>query len=320
MADEMILVADIGGSNARFALASIQERHVSLEATSRFSTKEFPGPTEAAAAFLNAVDASPCRAVFAVAAPVIDDEIKFTNSSWVLRRRSAASFLGLERLEVINDFEALAASIGALPASSLHSLKSGAGESKSPRLVLGPGTGFGQAIIVPHTGHEVIVPTQGGHVAFAPQSDEERQVTDIIARQHPRVTVERILSGQGLVRIYSALRELAGVGPETKTAAEITQSAAVGDPAAIRACQFFWNVMGSVAGDAVLAAGARAGVFIGGGVLPKMSFIVTESDFLARFEDKGKMRRYVQDVPIKLICDDSAALYGAALRLSGVRI
>jgi len=195
-------------------------------------------------------------------------------------------------------------------------VKAGKGEPAAPTLVMGPGTGIGQALIVPTPAGDRIVATEGGHVAFAPYDDEEVEVLRFIRREHKRVSVERLLSGRGLVNIHRALCAIAGTPRVSLQADEITRAAQTKEfPIAVKAVDMFCAIFGSVAGDAALSSGARGGVVIGGGIIPRIRDIFIKSAFVERFLDKGRMRDYVTDIPVRLVVRDGAALVGAAATL-----
>ncbi len=315
MATDPVLVADIGGTNARFALARINDGDVIVDNVQKQHAVDFGSIRDAAGAYLESVAVNPSAACFAVAGPVTDDSIKFTNSPWALDIAFVKRALKLERLVVVNDFEALAHGVSSLGKPGDFSLiKPGKGDPRGPTLVFGPGTGLGQALIVPLAdGRERIIPTEGGHVAFAPRTPDEIELMRFIARDHSRVSAERILSGPGLVNIYRALCSIAGTALVPRQASEITEAATSREcPIAVKAVDMFCASLGACAGDAVLATGARGGVVLGGGILPKIEKTFRNSKFIDRFLDKGRMRDFVEDVPIDLIVRDSAALVGAA--------
>jgi glucokinase len=315
---EPVLVADIGGTNARFALATREKGRIITRDSQTFRAEDFETIRDAADAYLEAVTAKPKAACFAVAGPVGDDVIDFTNSPWVLEVAKIKAALGLDQFMVANDFEALASSLRHLPKSDLVSVKPGMGAPDAPILVIGPGTGLGQALVLPGNGRDRIIPTEGGHVGLAPGTDEEIEVMKFIAREHPRVSVERVLSGRGLVNIHRALCAIAGTPRVSLKANEITKAAMTKEyPIAVRAVEMFCELLGAVAGDAVLATGARGGVVLGGGILPKIREIFLASQFTRRFLDKGRMRDYVERAPVDLIVNDGAALIGAAVILDG---
>jgi glucokinase len=316
----MALVADIGGTYARFALAAPGDPPV-VGVAKVYRAGDFVSVADAARAFCSEVEASPASACFAVAGPVTDDVVEFTNSPWTLDIEATRRALALDRLLAVNDFEALAASVRRLAPADLVRVKGGVAVAQAPVLVVGPGTGFGQALIVPVAGAaDRIVPTEGGHVGFAPQTKAELQLLAFLAREHGRVSVERILSGPGLVNIHRALTETPGGSAAYPHADDLSRAASEGrDPLAAKALDLFFAMLGSAVGDAVLSTGARGGVVLGGGVVPKNREALSKSDFIERFLAKGRMRGYVEATPIDLIIREGAALVGAAALLARPR-
>ncbi|WP_165793800.1 MULTISPECIES: glucokinase [Hyphococcus] len=312
MADPF-LVADIGGTNARFAIAvEIGEKYAVRDAMV-YRAMDFENVLDAATAYLDTVAAKPKRACFAAAGPVVDGKVDFTNSHWTLCGPEIARPLGIEQLRIVNDFFALAAGFAHLPGDSVLKVKDGSPMTDAPQLVIGPGTGLGQALIAPTSWGRKVIATEGGHVAFAPYTQDEIEIRNLISRDHPRVSVERLLSGGGLVRIHRALCAIEGAGCDFMQAHEITSAATTGGHMiAVKAVEMFCAILGRVAGDAVLATGARGGVVLGGGILPKMKEVFLNSDFLRCFKDKGRMSDYVGAVPVQLIITENAALFGAA--------
>ena len=286
-----VLVADIGGTNARFALAEQAGGSIVVNEAQSFRAEDFETIRDAADAFLEAVSVRPSAACFAVAGPITEKPVEFTNSSWVLDLDEVKSALALKRVTVLNDFEALAHSVRHLTSEDFLTVKTGAGDPDAPILVIGPGTGLGQALIVPFNDSYRIISTEGGHVSFAPRTDMEIQVMKFIAREHPRVSVERLLSGRGLVNIHRALCVIHNTPRVSLQANEITAAAIEESlPIAIEAVNMFCALLGRVAGDAVLGTGARGGVYLGGGILPKIKDIFLNSEFVDRFLDKGRMK------------------------------
>jgi len=313
---EPILVADIGGTNARFAIAEAKDDAVSIRDAQVFRAEDFETIRDAADAYLESVAEKPKRGCFAAAGPIINDQVDFTNSHWMLRAPEIAVPLKLDQFRIVNDFYALAAGVAHLPDDAFAEVKGGTPVKDAPQLVIGPGTGLGQALIVPTKNGPKIVATEGGHVSFAPRTDEEFEIKKFIAREHPRVSVERLLSGRGLVNIHRALCAIEGAQRVSLQANEITAAAITGEhPIAVKAVDIFCAILGRVAGNAVLAAGARGGVVLGGGILPKIKDIFLKSEFAARFGEKGRMSDYVGAVPVRMIVKDGAALYGAAAAL-----
>lgn len=312
---ETVLVADIGGTNARFALADPVTH--SIGEAENFRAEDFETIADAAHAYLESTGEKPKAACFAVAGPIGGEEITFTNSHWKFRPDEIRAALNLERFLPVNDFYALASSIHHLPGDYFIPVKAGRGDPTAPTLVIGPGTGLGQALIVPFGDRRRIVSTEGGHVSFAPRTDEEIAVLKFIAREHPRVSVERLLSGRGLVNIHRALCSMSDTQRISLRADEITAAAIEGKyPIAAKAVEMFCAVLGRVAGDAVLATGAGGGVVLGGGILPRIKDLFLKSAFIDRFLDKGRMANYVAVPPIRMIVKEGAALVGAAAALA----
>ena len=317
---EPILVADIGGTNARFAIAELEGESIFIRDSVSLKAEDFEHVRDAAEAYMESVKQYPARACLAVAAPVDRDEVSFTNSHWTLQKREFEEALKFSDFRVINDFYAAAAGVAHLNADSFVSIKVAPGDPAAPKLVIGPGTGLGQALIIPTRSGPEVIATEGGHVTFAPRTEEEFAVMAFIAREHPRVSAERLLSGRGLVNIYRALCTLEHVSPALLKASEITAAANSGDdPIALRTVNMFCDVLGSEVGDAVLATGARGGVILGGGILPKIREIFMNSGFVNRFLEKGRMQAYVDGVPVRLIVDDRVALFGAAATITAQR-
>lgn len=309
----MILVADIGGTNARFALAEPNDAGIALHEVRRFRAEDFKTLREAADAYLETVSAKPKTACFAVAAPIEGDDVAFTNSSWSFNTQTMQAGMAFEHFAVFNDFAALAAGVAIVPKDFFVQVRPGAPEDGAPKLVIGPGTGLGQALLVPCGQGDRIIATQGGHVSFAPRTDLEIQVLQFMTREHQHVSVEELLCGRGLINIYRALCHIAGTAPLPIQANEITDTARTEEHSiAADAAAFFCNLLGAVTGDAALSSGTRGGIYLAGGILPKIKDIFLSSDFESNFLSKGRMTSYLKPVPITMIVKEGTALYGAA--------
>ena len=312
MSTDLILVADIGGTNARFAIAQPDDGGLTIAHTQIFGTSDFASLSDAAAAFLDNHHAKPAYACIAVAGPVGDKVIKLTNAAWEIDPGQLKNDLGLQDIMIVNDFEALAYGVASLQSDDLLVIKPGTADVCAPSIVMGPGTGFGQAILAPGDSQAQVFATEGGHVGFAPRTDEQIEIVKFLTRQRERVSVECLLSGQGLVNIHSALCEISNAPLAELSPGEITQAAVEKtDRVAVRTVDLFLDILGDVAGNMVLGAGARGGVTLGGGILPRIKDLFVNSDFPARFTDKGPMKAYLEAVPVKLIIRDGAALLGA---------
>jgi glucokinase len=322
MAD-LALIADIGGTNARFALTDLSAERLELLQVRSLPGVDFASMQHAAEHYLELVGAKPSRAAFAVACPVNGDEIRLTNRAWAFSINDLQTRLGLVQLKVINDFGAVAWAVPALTASDcvlLHGQESV--EPKGPISVIGPGTGLGVALLVGDTrrGWQV-VETEGGHVSFAPQGDEELCIARWLTARFGRASTERLLSGAGLACIDAALGAEEAVPasgparPEMRDPAEIVAAALEGhDLIARRALARFCAVLGSVAGDAALIHGART-VMIAGGIVPRFIPFLRSSAFRERFLAKGRFAAYLESVAISIVTHPAPGLLGAAVAL-----
>jgi len=304
-----LLVADIGGTNARFAISvpdgSLQEVRI-LHAAS------FPKIDDAIAAYLADLKRPrPTQACFAVACPAKGPEIKLTNSPWRFVKADLQQAFWFQRFVVINDFEALAASVPILSGSQLAELRPGAPDPGSVSLVIGPGTGLGVGAYVP-AGKSAwaVISGEGGHVGFAPNTDDEVRLWQRMRDKYGRVSAERVLNGAGLVNVYHFMVDEAGQQIVEVDAPEISRRALAGDELATNAVLMFFGMLGSVTGDLAMAFGSRGGVYIGGGITPKLMDFARRSKLVERFLDKGRVAAILQAMPIWVILEERAALYG----------
>jgi glucokinase len=304
-----LLVADIGGTNARFALS---DPAGALHDVRVLSAASFPNLDEAIAAyFAGLTRPRPTQACFACACPTHGPEIKFTNSSWRFVKVDLKQKFQFDRFVVINDFEALAASVPTLSGAQLASLRAGTPDPSSISLVVGPGTGLGVGGYVPAgKGAWAVISGEGGHVGFAPNTDQEVRLWQRMREKYGRVSNERVLNGAGLVNVYRFLADEAGRQVGEIDAPEISKRALTGDDIAINTVLMFFDMLGSATGDLALAYGSRGGVYIGGGITPKLLDFARRSNFINRFLDKGRVSAILQSMPIWVILEERAALYG----------
>lgn len=307
------LIADIGGTHARFALV---DAHGQAGEPMVMRCAEHAGPAQAAQAFLAAQGGGgqPKRAAFAVASPITGDVVDLTNSAWHFSIEQTRRELGLDRLDVINDFTAVALSVRHLGPGHLLKVGGGAAVAGCPIAVLGPGTGLGVSALVPDSaGHWTALATEGGHVTLAAANAQEDAVLDWLRQRFGHVSAERILSGPGMVNLYEALAALRGVPAAYSTPDAISQRALDGScPLCRETLDMFFAMLGTVAGNLVLSVGARGGVFIAGGILPRMRDTFAQSGFRRRFEDKGRFRDYLAPVPTWLVVHPQPAFAGLA--------
>lgn len=319
MTNALALVADIGGTNARFALTDPTADIPTLSQQRTLRCADFASLHHAAEDYLAATDARPVHASLAVACPVKGDEVRLTNRAWAFSRSELKQTLGLETLTVINDFGAVAWSVPALGKDDLLPLYGPAGiPERGPVTLIGPGTGLGVALLAGERARGwTVVETEGGHVSFAPQGDEEQLIARWAIARFGRVSNERLVSGAGLSHIDAALR---GEDPSNRAAmlrepAQIVAAALEGhDLVARRTLARFCAIFGSVAGDCALVHGARS-VVIAGGIVPRIIPFLRSSAFRERFLAKGRFADYLAAVPIHLITHPHPGLLGAAMAL-----
>jgi len=309
------LVADIGGTNARFALArGCVDNGIELEQIRRLKNEDFEDLKDAAQAYLESCTGDrPSQACFAIAAPISPGKIRLTNSSWKFRPDELAQTLALDNLLAVNDFAAQARGAPLIPSEDLAVINPGTALEGFNMAVLGPGTGLGLGLLVPNSNGLSVVPTEGGHAGFAPRTDEEIAVGRFIADEYGFVSWERLLSGRGLVNIHRALCHIDGIiwpghRPEDITAEAMSDASSMSR----RVVDFFCAVLGAYAGDVAVLTGARGGIYLGGGILPTIRPILETSAFEARFKRRGPMTNYTSKIPINLILSDIAPLLGAA--------
>lgn len=308
-----VLVADIGGTNARFALVG-RQGEILDQAT--MPTASFAGPAEAARAFLDMAgkEMAPRRAAFAVACPVRGDRVTFTNSPWDFSASAVRDELALDDLRVVNDFTAAALCVPHLASRDRYAIGGGEAVAWAPVAVLGPGTGLGvSALIWPQPGGApTALATEGGHVTMAAADDAEAAVLAVL-RRNGHVSAERVLSGAGLVNLYRALAELGGGCAEPLAPDQITSRAVAGEcPFCASALDMFFAMLGTVAANLALSVGATGGVYLAGGILPRFAEAFRASRFRGRFEDKGRFSAYLAEIPVWLITHPQPAFLGLA--------
>jgi glucokinase len=314
-----VLAADIGGTNARFALAEVSQSGVQFLFEHIYATADFPAFEPALDRFLAdacaACGGSPAmsRAAIAVAGPVEHGAGRLVNSSWQIDRRALDS-RGIPG-EIINDFEALAHGVlHAAPEDSIV-LQVGSATRDAPRALLGAGSGLGVALLAWDGTCYRPRPSEGGHAGFAPRDELQLELCRYMLERHERVSVERVVSGSGLASIYAflAAREKAAASPEALEPAEVSKRAlAQPGSLAARALDLFVACYGAVAGDIALTFLARGGVYIGGGIAAKLARRLAQPDFIAAFNDKGRHSGLVASIPVRVMTNEKLGLLGAA--------
>ena len=317
-AKSSILLADFGGTNARFAI--LEDGDIGCIAL--YPVAKFATPLDALRAYLAAEGnrRSPAQAVFAAAGPIADGKVSLTNAPWEIDSETIRHILGLQSVELVNDFEALAWSIPALAPRDLYKIGGGSPAVSAPVAAIGPGTGFGVAALIHHGLEELALVTEGGHATIAGENRREDSIIQKLRDWHGHVSIERVLSGNGLVHLYRAVAALDGLTVPERSTAEIVAFALNGKCRASRAAlELFCALLGSSAGNIALTLGARGGVFIGGGLAPRFAEFLGQSAFRRHFEAKGRMSGYVATVPTCVIMHAHPAFLGLARMLQGRR-
>lgn len=314
------LLADVGGTNARLAWQAAAGQpisHVQVLSCAQFHSLEW-----AIRSYLDSLTAQgvalPALAAVAIANPVVGDEVRMTNHHWSFSQRQLQSALGWSRLLVLNDFTALALSMPDIDASDLRAVGGGQAVSRAPKALIGAGTGLGVSGLLPQgDAGWVALQGEGGHVTLPASTARERVVVDGLTRRYGHASAERAVSGQGLLDTYTLLCEADDCVPACQTPAEVTTQALSGaDIHAVEALTLFCAWLGSVAGNLALTLGALGGVYIGGGIVPRLGAWFDTSPFRERFEAKGRFQSYLANIPTWVITAAvSPALLGAARAL-----
>ncbi len=306
------LVADIGGTNAR--LGWVASDGAAVSNVESYPCADHAGPAEVAEHYLREHRLPrPAAAAVGIATPVLGDSVSMTNLAWTFSIGNLQQRLGVERLQVLNDFAALALGLPSATAAELRQIGVGSPAEGAALALIGPGTGLGVSGLLRTPDGVVPVVGEGGHVSLSAADAEEERVIALLRRRFGHVSAERVLSGAGLANLHRALSELRRQPVEALDAASIAERACSGsDPLCREALDRFFAFLGSVAGNLALSLGARGGVFIAGGIVPRLGRAIDASSFRERFEAKGRFRDYLAAVPTWLVLDASAiALRGA---------
>lgn len=312
------LLADIGGTNARFAWQSAPGAPITDVTV--LPCADFPGLADAIQAYLAGIGRqAPATAAVAIANPITGDHVQMTNHHWSFSQSEVQRRFGFRRWRLLNDFTALALAVPALPPDDLRQVGGRVALAGAPMALLGAGTGLGVSGLLPDgQGGWVPLAGEGGHVTLPAQTARERLVMDGLFRVHGHASAERLVSGQGLLETFQLLCEAdrADVGGLTAPSAVTEAALARRHPQAVEALDMFCALLGSVAGNLALTLGARGGVFVGGGIVPRLGTVFDQSPFRERFESKGRFRAYLAEIPVWVItASQSPALLGASRAL-----
>jgi glucokinase len=303
-----VLLADIGGTNARFAVMS----GGTVDMVVHMAVRDYGSFREALGVYLGRLpEAGKIRStILAVAGVVQNGRCALTNSSWVIDAGELRAAHGFSTVRLINDFEAVAWSLPVLSPDQLLQIGGRQPVAGAPLAALGPGTGLGMAVGIPHATGYLVLSSEGGHSTMAGSSAREDAVIAYLRQRFGHVSAEHVLSGHGLENLHEALAALDNL-TLPRRAAEITRAGIEGTcPTSRAAVDMFCAMLGTVAGNLALTLGARGGIFIGGDILRHMPDYLVRSPFRARFEDKGRLGKYLEPIPAYLILDEDAAFAG----------
>lgn len=319
------LAGDIGGTRTRLLLAERTGNIQRTLAEQCFESQKYAGLAQVIADFRGATGQVPIHsACFAIAGPIqrsADEEsVHVTNLPWIIVRSELANAIGVARLRLINDFEAVGYGIERLADREMLVLQAGQPATHGTRAVLGAGTGLGQAILVRQGDRDRVLPTEGGHVDFAPTDTLQLELAHWLIEKLGRASYEDILSGSGLARLYAFLHSRSTIPPAPAAAAAFKQgdpaaaihaAALQHDPLAQTALNLFVKIYGAQAGNLALATGATGGVYIAGGIAVRIVEQLRAGAFLAAFRDKGRMTPLLQRIPLRVIVSENVGLRGA---------
>ncbi|WOI52290.1 glucokinase [Parvularcula sp. LCG005] len=305
-----VIVGDIGGTNARFGVVD-EKGHVRHHKT--LKVEDYPDFHIAFRDYLDHLDDRLTAACFAVAGPVSEGQASFTNSPWRINRRELCKMFNMDDVMVVNDFEALSRFALTPLQDDIVSVKAGMPMMGAPVVTIGPGTGLGQGLVVPHRYLPVPVAAEGGHVVLPATNEREHAIVMALNKTLRRTaSAEDVLCGSGIVRLHLAMALCDNVVAAETTPAEVTAGALAGDARCRATLDQFCAFLGIVASNAVLATGGRGGVMLAGGILPRFQEILLSSPFVERFIGQSAMTHYLEQVPVFLLTAGDAAMRGAA--------
>ena len=317
-----ILTGDIGGTNSRLAVATSIEGRLELSHERRYPSMEHHSLQDILEHYLAHLGEPMGGAALGLPGPVANGHCDVTNLPWVVDARTLEADTGISRIVLLNDLEAAAWGIDSLSKEALFVLQPGASGSQGNRSVIAAGTGLGEAGMYWDGSRHHPFATEGGHASFAPRSDLEVDLLRWLEPRYGQVSWERLVSGPGLVHIFEFLSRHRGIAQP----AGLQQAMKHGDPAAaiaqaannhesptcIEAMELFCSLYGAEAGNQALKLMATGGVYVGGGIAPKILAWLQRPAFLEAFRDKGKMQGLMEKIPVSIILDDRTALYGPA--------
>lgn len=322
-----ILTGDIGGTNTRLAMMEYQNGRARIAENLSFPSHSFSSLDDIITEFFaRHPGVQPQAAAFGVAGPVAQGVSRITNLPWVISAEALAQQLGLQTVQLLNDLEALAWGIDTLPPKDLEALQTGSTDAAGNRAVIAAGTGLGEAALCFDGKLHIPFATEGGHTDFAPTTERDWRFYGFLQNRYGHVSWERVVSGAGLINLFEFLLQESGAAapgwfedPAEDSAACITRDALSGaDPLCVEALHWFTRLYGAEAGNLALKMNATGGLYLGGGIAPKILPALQDGRFLTAFLDKGRMRRLVEAMPVRVICNEQVSLQGLA-RVAALR-
>jgi glucokinase len=317
-----VLAGDVGGTNARLAIVDVSGRTARIVKDTKYPSRDFPGLAPIVRRFCEATDSRPDRACFGMACPVVGDDCTAPNLPWTTNAKRLAAEIGIPRTKIINDFVSVGYGIELLSSADLATLQEGTPELQGPIALIGAGTGLGQGFLFWDDDHYEVLASEGGHSDFASRGKAQAGLLQFLEGKFHRVSWERLLSGPGLVNIYHYLVE-SGASPEQAT---VKDEMAREDPAAVvaghalaktdclsdRALDLFCEIFGAQAGNLALTVVATGGVYIAGGIAPKIVERLKAGGFMDAFRDKGRLSELLLHIPVHVVMNPNVGLLGSA--------
>lgn len=317
-----VLAGDVGGTNARLALADVDGARVALVAERRYSSREFPGLAPIVLQFCADVKEKPDRACFGIACPITGENCRASNLPWTIRRADLAAAIGVRSTRIVNDFDAIGYGLASLGAADLVALQAGERVANGPIALIGPGTGLGQGALLWDGAAYHVHASEGGHADFAARTPLEAELAAWLWSRFGRASWERVLSGPGLLNVYGFLTSSGHVPEQPAVRAEmergdgaavLTRHALAGsDAACVQALDIFAACLGAYAGNVALSVLATGGVYVAGGIAPRVVEWLGRGGFAAAFRDKGRLGTVVARMPVAVVMNPDVGLLGAA--------
>lgn len=305
-----ILSGDIGGTKTLLRISEVEHGTCELVAQQRFESNQYESFEQLLAEFVNKTAHKDIENVcIGVAGPVSGHTASVTNLPWQIHSDALIQHFGFHKVRLVNDFQAVGYGLNGLPQSGFLQLQSGQPQPQANQAIIGAGTGLGEAMLVWQNGVYEVLPSEGGHVDFAPTSDLQIELLQFMRHQFPVVSYELLCSGPGLERIYAFIIRDASQKP--LPASEVTSAAVAGDDYATQALDLFMAIYGAQAGNLALTTMALGGLYVAGGIAPRISEQLQRGPFLENFKRKSKMQSLLENIPVSVVLDPQVGLLGA---------